>query len=70
VEADYKYSVTRSKRGIDFLMDAFNWCCSVATMSKLQPLRDAQIGVAQQMSHLKSIVAADHAYLSYVSNSF
>lgn len=53
----------RTERGIIWVGDALDWCCDVATNSKLQPLVKQQMSIQDQIKNIESIVHTDHLNL-------
>lgn len=55
---------SRSKRAINFIGDALEWCCNTATMTNLQDLSKNEQQVDDKMNDLLDYVKEEHADLT------
>jgi hypothetical protein len=53
----------RVRRGVELIGEVFDWCCSLVTSSKLQPLIDGELTLEAQVNKINSIVHSQHQSL-------
>lgn len=59
----------RSKRGIQFIGDFYNFCCNVATDKQIKNFYNNEERLADQAEKLKNIFVSDHKDLSQITST-
>lgn len=67
---EYKEEQKRQKRAINYIGDAFNWCCGVATQEKMDNVVMKEHELEAQVAKLKSGLHEDYKHLSEITSHF